>query len=51
MRFFGALFTSGVLEIWIISWWFIALVYLILKPIEKIDTGMKVKRADLSAKQ
>ena len=36
--------------VWMIVWWFISLIYFILKPIEKIDLGNQVKRADLGAK-
>ena len=37
--------------VWIVVWWFISLIYFILKPIEKIDLGNQVKRADLGSKQ
>lgn len=50
MYFFGPIFASEVFYVMIVVWWFIALIYLILKPIEKINLGNQVKRADLSAK-
>jgi hypothetical protein len=31
-------------------WWFIAFVYFCLKPIEKINLGIQVKKTDLSSK-
>ena len=37
--------------VWMIVWWFIALIYFILKPVEKIDLGNHVTRADLGSKQ
>ena len=37
--------------VWMIVWWFLILIYFILRPIEKIDLGDQVKRADLGSKQ
>lgn len=36
--------------IWMIVWYFISLIYFILKPYEKIEVGNQLKRADLAAK-
>ena len=44
-------FRSNFFVIWLLIWWFIALIYLILKPVEKINLGESVKKADLNAKQ
>jgi len=41
---------NNIFIVWIIVWWFISLIYFILKPTEKIDLGNKVKRADLGSK-
>lgn len=32
-------------------WWGVALLYMILKPVDKINLGPDVKRADLSSRQ
>lgn len=39
MSFFGRFFTLNVIYVITIIWWFIALIYFILKPIEKINVG------------
>ena len=49
MYFFNQIFQSGLLYIFVIAWWFISLLYFILKPYEKIDIGSTIKRADLGA--
>ena len=36
--------------VWMIVWYFISLIYFILKPVEKIEVGNQLKRADLAAK-
>ena len=36
--------------VWMIVWYFISLIYFILKPYEKIEVGNQLKRADLGAK-
>jgi len=51
MYFFSWFFTSNFFVIWVLVWWWIALIYLILKPVEKINLGAQVKRADLGSKQ
>ena len=50
MYFFGRLFKSSFFTTFLLVWWFIAFIYFVLKPVEKIDLGNKVKRADLEAK-
>ena len=51
MYFFKWFFRGNVFVIWVLVWWWIALIYLILKPVEKINLGSTVKRADLGSKQ
>lgn len=51
MYIFSWFYEKNFFIIWMLVWWFIALIYLILKPVEKINLGPDVKRADLSAKQ
>ena len=46
----GWFYEKNFFIVWLIVWWFISLIYFILKPIEKIDLGNQVKRADLGAK-
>ena len=50
MYFFGRLFNSSLFTTFLLVWWFIAFIYFVLKPVEKVDLGNKVKRADLEAK-
>jgi len=40
-------FRKNFFIVWSIVWWFIALIYFILKPTEKINLGVQHKRADL----
>ena len=51
MMFFGWFFQQNFFVIWVTVWWFIALIYFILKPTEKIYIGDDVKHKDLSSKQ
>ena len=51
MYFFSWFYRKNFFIIWMLVWWWVALIYLILKPVEKINLGPDVKRADLSAKQ
>ena len=51
MYFFNWFYDRNFFVIWLIVWWFIALIYFILKPYEKIYLGTQVKRADLGSKQ
>ena len=51
MYFFNWFFRGNFFVIWMIVWWFIAGIYLILRPMEKMQLGLKVKRADLGSKQ
>ena len=51
MYFFSWFFQNNVFVIWLIVWWFIAFIYLMLRPTEKIYLGSTVKRADLGSKQ
>ena len=51
MMFFGWFFKENWFIIWTLVWWFIALIYLILMPTEKIYLGPNVKQADLASKQ
>ena len=50
MYFFSYFYKNNVFIIFAIIWWFISLIYLILKPIEKMNLGSTIKRADLSQK-
>ena len=51
MMLFRWFWEKNFFVVWMIVWWFISLIYFILKPIEKIDLGNQVKRADLGSKQ
>ena len=51
MYFFGWFFQSNFFIVWTMVWWGISLIYLILKPLDKINLGPDVKRADLSSRQ
>lgn len=50
MYFFSWFFRNNVFVIWLLVWWFIAFIYLMLRPTEKIYLGSTVKRADLGSK-
>jgi len=50
MEFFGWMINSNFWVDFMIAWWFVGLIYFILKPFEKINLGNNVKRADLAAK-
>ena len=50
MMFFGWMINKNFWVIFMIVWWFIFVIYFILKPFEKINLGNLVKRADLAAK-
>jgi len=39
MKFFGWFFRENFFIIFMLVWWFVAAIYLILKPVEKINTG------------
>ena len=51
MKFFNWFYRENFFIIFVLVWWWVALIYLILKPIEKINTGSSVKRGDLQSKQ
>jgi hypothetical protein len=51
MQFYSWVFTRNFFIVWAIVWWFIAFIYFCLKPIEKINLGIQVKKGDLSSKQ
>ena len=51
MEFYSWVFTRNFFIVWAIVWWFIAFIYFCLKPIEKINLGIQVKKGDLSSKQ
>ena len=51
MQFFGWFFQRNFFVVWTITWWYISLVYFILKPYEKIQLDGKVKRSDLGSNQ
>lgn len=51
MQFFRWFYQNNFFVLWIIIWWFITLIYLVLKPTEKINLGSTIKRADLGSKQ
>ena len=50
MMFFGWMIRKKFWINFMISLWFVFLIYFILKPYEKINLGNNVKRADLAAK-
>lgn len=50
MQGYSWVFTHNFFITWSIVWWFIAFVYFCLKPIEKINLGIQVKKTDLSSK-
>ena len=50
MLFFGWMMKKNFWTTFMISMYFISLIYFILKPFEKINLGNNVKRADLAAK-
>ena len=51
MKFFNWFYRENFFIIFTLVWWWVALIYLILKPIEKINTGSGVKMSDLQSKQ
>ena len=36
--------------VWMNVWWWIAFIYFCLKPIEKVNLGLDVKKSDLQSK-
>lgn len=51
MYFFNWFFRNNFFVLWMLIWWFVAFIYLMLRPTEKIYLGSTVKRADLGSKQ
>jgi hypothetical protein len=49
MKGLSYLWTENFFIIWLVIWWFIALIYLVLKPKEKLEIGEQFKKQDLSA--